>query len=160
MMPLPIFSQRIYAFAAAAVALTVATGLFLYQVQTPLAHAFGYGTAVSASPDTVYLSGNAAAASTTTETSMHEVHIAANGLTLLRGARVLSVSGNTIEVGMTWGSSDFTWTVRTGFSTKFLSAEGEKQSATDIHIGDSVTVTGKIAQGGGKPTIDADIVRN
>ncbi len=159
MIPLPLFSQKIYAIASISVVSVVVTGLFLYQAQTPLAHALGYGAVASASPNTVYLSGNAAAASTTVETPIREVHIANTGLTLLRGARVLSISGSTIEVGMTWGSSDFTWSVQTHFGTKFLNAAGEKESVTNIHIGDVVTVTGKIVEGGMRSVVSADIVR-
>ncbi len=159
MIPLTIFSQRTYTIAAASVALVVLSAALLYQVQTPIARALGYGATVSASPNTVYLSGNAAAASTTTETPIREVHIANNGLVLLRGAHVLSVSGSVIRVGMMWGSSEFKWIVQTDYSTKFLNTGGEKVSETDIHIGDIVTVTGTILRNGSEPVVDADVVR-
>ena len=90
---------------------------------------------------------------------VREVHIANNGLTLLRGARVLSVSGSTVVVGMTWGASEFTWAVQTNYGTKFFNEQGEKDSLANIHVGDIVTVTGKISQGGVKPFVSADIVR-
>ncbi len=159
-MPLPIFSQRAYTIAAISAAAAVLAGLLFYQASTPLARALDSNSPKTDSANTVYLSPDGAATTTAAQQNPPvEVHIAANGLTLLRGVRVLSVSGNTIKVGMTWGSSDFTWLVQTDFSTKFVNAEGEKESSANIHIGDTVTVTGKIARGGGTPVVDADIVR-
>lgn len=159
MMPLPLFSQRTYLIAAISIVSVALLGILLYQTRTPLARALGNNAAVSASPNTVYLSGNPAATSTAEERPAQEVHIANNGLVLLRGARVLSLSGSTIEIGMTWGSSEFKWSVVTDFSTKFLDTQGEKMSVTNIHIGDSITVTGNITQSGIRPIIDATIVR-
>ena len=164
MMPSFLFShvsQRTYLLASISIASVVVIGALLYQTRAPLARVLGYApTASASSPNTVYLSGNAAAASTTPQSRTQEVHIAGSGLVLLRGARVLSVSGNTIEVGMTWGSSEFKWSVHTNFSTKFLDRDGEKASVTNIHIGDVITVTGNVTQSGVRPVIDADIVRN
>ncbi len=158
-MPLPLFSQRTYLIASISIVSVALLGMLLYQTRTPLARALGNNAAVSASPNTVYLSGNATAPSTTAENTTQEVHIANNGLVLLRDARVLSLSGNTVEVGMTWGSSEFTWSIRTDFSTKFFDPQGEKMRVTNIHIGDIITVTGNITQSGARPIIDADIVR-
>lgn len=158
MMPLQIFSQRIYIVASISVALAVLAGVLLYQARAPLANALGYNSvARSVSPNTVYLSG--ATASTTPKAFTREVHIANNGLTLLRGAHVISISGNVIRVGMTWNSLDFTWQIQTSYSTKFVNSEGEKMSANDIRIGDIVTVTGNLAQNGREPIVNADIVR-
>ncbi len=159
MIPLPIFSQRIFVIAAISASVAVAGGLLLYQGYIPLAHALGSDSPPTTSVNTVYLNPSAAATSTPKADPVREVHIANNGLTLLRGARVLSVSGNTIVASMTWGASEFTWMVQTSYATKFLNAEGEKSSAAEIHAGDIVTVTGKIAQGGVKPFVSADIVR-
>ena len=90
---------------------------------------------------------------------MREIHIANNGLVLLRGARVLSVSGTTIRIGIEWDSSDFTWQVNTGYNTKFFSSNGEKETFTDIAAGDSITVTGHLSGAGGNPAVDAQFVR-
>ncbi|MDO8576133.1 MAG: hypothetical protein Q7R90_02360 [bacterium] len=164
MTPLPIlwqriFSQRIFVVAALTATVAVAGGLLLYQGYSPLAQALSNTSGPVSSANSVYLSAAAASSSTPVADPIREVHIANTGLTLLRGARVLSVSGNTFVVGMTWGASEFTWTVQTAYSTKFFNAEGEKVSAADIHAGDIVTVTGKISQGGVKPFINADVVR-
>ena len=164
MIPLPILwqrilSQRIFVVAALAATVSIAGGLLLYTGYSPLAQALGGGSGPVTSANTVYLAPNAAATSTPPKDPVREVHIANTGLTLLRGARVLSASGNTIVVGMTWGASEFTWVLQTNYATKFLNPEGEKASAADIHAGDIVTVTGKISQGGVKPFVSADIVR-
>ncbi len=162
MIPLPIFSQRVFVIASISAVAAILAGLLLYQIDTPLARALGHsaGAGVSSANNTVYLSGAGAAASTTTvENPVLEVHIAANGLVLLRGARVLSVSGSTLRVGMTWGSSDFTWLIQTTSATKFLNAHGEPETASSLRIGDIVTVTGKVARGGGEPLINAEFVR-
>lgn len=90
---------------------------------------------------------------------MLEVHIANNGLTLLRGARVLSISGTTIRVGMAWQSSTFTWTLETNYNTRFVAQSGEKATLADITTGDVVMVTGTLRAGGSEPAIDTDYLR-
>ena len=159
MIPLSFLSQRIFVVAAISATATVAGRLLLYQGYLPVARAFGSGSPTTNSANVVYLAPNAAATSTVPKDPVREVHIANTGLTLLRGARVLSVSGSTIIVGMPWGASEFTWTVETSYSTKFFNAQGEKGSLANIHAGDIVTVTGTISQGGAKTSINATIVR-
>ncbi len=90
---------------------------------------------------------------------MLEIHVANDGVTLLRGARVISVSRDIIRVITTWDSADFTWEVQTKFFTKFLTSKGEKETLADVHVGDRVAVTGKLIKGGVEPIIDADFVR-
>src|SRR3989344_2727807 len=157
---LPVFSQRTYVIASISAAIAILVGVLLFQAGAQLARALNSNPS-SAAPEnnTVYLAPQNGVASSTEKLAIQEVHIANNGLTLLRNARVLSVSGSMIRVRMTWGAADFTWIIQTSYSTKFMSAEGEKVSASDIRIGDTVTVTGKIAQNGKEPTVNADIVR-
>ena len=96
-----------------------------------------------------------------------EMHIANNGLVLLRSAKVVSVQGNTIMVSTAWGSADFTWTVRTdtshfetrSFGTRFIDRDGKKGSLSGINVGSVVTITGALDPTAGEPTIDADSVR-
>ena len=154
-----IFSQRIFVVAAVTATVSVAGGLLLFRGYSPLAQALSNSSGPVTSANSVYLSAAAASSSTPVADPVREVHIANNGLTLLRGARVLSVSGSTVVVGMTWGASEFTWTVETSYSTKFFNAQGEKALRANVQVGDSVTVTGKSSQGGVKPFVSADIVR-
>ncbi|MDO8481678.1 MAG: hypothetical protein Q7S75_01175 [bacterium] len=151
MISLPIFSQRIFIVAAVSLASLVLAGMFVIQGHAqPLAN-----RTTSASPQ----SSENKATSATQKVPMLEVHIANNGLVLLRGARVISVSGNTIHLGMTWGSSDVTWAALTHYNTKFLTSDGQKETMADISVGDIVTVTGTLSASGVEPIVNADFVR-
>ena len=96
-----------------------------------------------------------------------EMHIANNGLVLLRSAKVVSVEGKVIIVRTTWGSADFTWTVRTNvshfetrsFGTRVLDRDGKKDSLGSVQPGMLVTITGTLDSTAEVPTIDADTVR-
>ena len=96
-----------------------------------------------------------------------EVHVANNGLTLLRGAKVLSVDGTTLTLGMAWGSATFTWTVHTNatnsgthaYGTRFLDRSGNPSSLENISAGSLVTVTGMLDGDATVSTLDADTVR-
>lgn len=90
---------------------------------------------------------------------MFEIHIASNGAMFLQGAQVVSISGDGIRVVTAWGSGDFTWRVQKNFFTKFLTSKGEKKTFASIHVGDILTVSGKLIKGGAEPVIDADLMR-
>ncbi len=161
-LPTLIFSRRIFIAAAISTSALFLAGLFLY---TANAQSFirenSLSAAGSVSSGTVYLSasGQPAAVTSTKKAPMLEVHIANNGLMLLRGATVISNSRGTIRVGMVWGSADFTWTVTTDFGTKYLTSKGEKETLEDIKVGDIVTITGMLIESGAEPTINAEHVR-
>ncbi|MGC9602204.1 MAG: hypothetical protein ABSE76_00455 [Minisyncoccia bacterium] len=97
-----------------------------------------------------------------------EMHIANNGLTLLRSARVVAVNGTTITVSAAWGSTDFRWIVLTdassyethNFGTRFLNRDGQEISPQNVLIGDYVTITGMLDTVAQEPTLNADSVRN
>jgi hypothetical protein len=97
-----------------------------------------------------------------------EMHIANNGLVLLRSARVVAVHGTTIAVSTAWGSTDFRWIVLTdassyethNFGTRFLNRDGQEISPQDVHAGDYVTITGMLDASAQEPTLNADSVRN
>ena len=96
-----------------------------------------------------------------------EMHIANNGLVLLRSAKVVSVSGITLVVNTAWGSADFMWTVRTNakkyesrdFGTRMLDRDGKKGSLESVRPGMLVTITGVLDSTAEEPTVDADSVR-
>ena len=96
-----------------------------------------------------------------------EMHIANNGLVLLRSAKVVSVSGTTLVVNTAWGSADFKWTVRINaksfesrdFGTRMLDRDGKKTSLRSVQPGMLVTITGALDSTAQDPTIDADSVR-
>lgn len=161
-LPTLIFSRRIFIAAAISTAALFLAGLFLYTANAQsLPLKYNASVAGGASSGTVYLSasGQPAVATSTKKAPMLEVHIANNGLMLLRGATVISNSRGTIRVGMVWGSADFTWTVKTDFGTKYLTSKGEKETLEDIEVGDIVTITGMLTESGAEPTINAEHVR-
>ncbi len=164
MIPLYLFpSYRILATGGVAVVSIVLAGLFLYEVHAqPLAQQSTVSAEGSAPSGTVYLSPSAhaaAEASSGAKAPMLEMHIANNGLVLLRGAHVLSISGTTIRVALAWGENNLTWNVNTEYNTQFLTTAGEKRVLADIRIGDIVTVTGMLVSGGTEPTVNAAFVR-
>lgn len=140
----------------------IAFGIFQIQARAQSVAAANASAARPASSGTVY---SLAAGKVVPEVvpvkeaPIREVHIANTGLMLLRGATVISNSNGVIRVGMEWGSADFTWTLNTDSSTKYLTARGQKQAVEDIAVGDFVTVTGMLAKSGAEPKIDADYVR-
>jgi hypothetical protein len=100
---------------------------------------------------------SAQGAAATTPSS--EVHIANNGLVLLRGAQVRSIIGNVMRVELVWQSGSIAWTVSTAYSTQFYSATGEKQTLADIQVGDVISVTGALSGSGGLNAVAATYVR-
>lgn len=148
----------IFAVLASAVMLT-ATSIFMYQ---------GVGAATSRSSSTNALSENAtralgagaaASATSTEQPAMLEVHIANNGLVLLRGARVVSISSNNIRVATTWESTAVQWTLKTNSNTKFYNSKGETQTIGDIKMGSIVSASGHLSGSGDALAIEARSVR-
>jgi hypothetical protein len=106
-------------------------------------------------------------ASAASTTAPLEVHIANNGLVLLRNAQVIAINGDTLTVSTAWGSTNFRWLVRTNsstyethhFGTDFLTRDGQTLSIQDIAVGDVVIVTGMLDSTTQEPTLNADVVR-
>lgn len=156
MMPLYFPSQRIF-FASALSAIALAgAALVFFQV-----HAEGAGRLAQGeraiSPSSAAPSEGAASAAATSP--LVEIHIAASGLTLVRGATVRSVSGDTIIAKTAWNSTDITWTVQTRYGTQFFGSGGEKAALGDLQPGDVVTITGNLVGSISNPLIDARYVR-
>ncbi len=167
-LPLPqrssAFSRKVLIVIGISTASLLFASLFLLRVHAQLAPvAFNASSGSDVPSHTVFLSaaGAAAAEKDTHSISapLQELHIAANGLVLLRGATVVSVSNHTIRASLTWGPDDFVWLVQTDYSTKFIDPKGERGSLSDIRPGASITVTGMLTGGGTEPTINANFVR-
>jgi hypothetical protein len=96
-----------------------------------------------------------------------EVHIANNGLILLRSAKIVSINGATLTLSTAWGSSVFLWNVRTNansygthnYGTKFIDLNGNPIAVENVQAGNLVTITGMLDQNAQEPTLDADMVR-
>lgn len=153
-------SRRVLISAILSGIVLLCAGLFLYQANAQsVFKSTRSGPVVSSG--VVYLSeaGQPAEAAVIKEAPMREMHIANNGLMLLRGARVVSVSGDVIRISMEWDSGDFTWMVHVDPNTTFLTSEGERTTMADIQVNDSVTVTGMLTESGAEPTIQARFIR-
>ena len=159
-----IFSNRVIVLAAiGGASILVAGAFFFYAYAAPLSSQLNTGGVVSTSPGNVYLSEKEAERASSTHdvgpTPMREVHIANNGLVLLRGAEVVSISGSSIRVRMAWEGGNFNWKIKTNGKTKFFTAMGEKGTAGDIQTGDIVSVSGMLASSGEESIIIAEFLR-
>jgi len=144
--------QKIFAISAFSAGLVFLTGLTMFVANNP---------AVSKSilnPKSSF-AAVVAPSGFSTSSSILGVNIANNGSMLVRGAVVTAVSADTLEAKMSWGSANFAWVIQTTGATKFLSQQGQKQTISDVKVGDTVTVTGKLASDSNQYVINAEFVR-
>ncbi|HAO64686.1 TPA: hypothetical protein DCQ44_01760 [Candidatus Taylorbacteria bacterium] len=87
------------------------------------------------------------------------INIANNGLTYIQGARVTEITGNTIKTSMSLNSNTFDWVIETSGATKLINHLGQKQTISDIKVGDYLMVTGKLLESKGSYIINAEFVR-
>lgn len=93
----------------------------------------------------------------------YEMHIANNGLISMRGARITSISGNSLTAVLSWGSQSFTWNITTSPGSKgttFLNKAGEKISFTDLQVGSYISIAGLLDTSAPDPAIAAQIIRS
>jgi|GEM_PF-5457804 len=99
--------------------------------------------------------------------SILEIHVANNGMTYLRGAKVISVQGSTLNVETAWNSVAFDWIIQTNgvtydtrhFGTRILDASGNELDISRVQVGDVVLISGQLDVNSKIPTINADVVR-
>ncbi|TSC81972.1 MAG: hypothetical protein G01um101420_755 [Parcubacteria group bacterium Gr01-1014_20] len=153
-------NQKVVLIVTILIAAPLAVFLFLHQVGSrSLSRQSGASAAANIPTTNVAI---AAATSPAEKVPIYEVHIANNGIILLRDARVISIIGNDIRVGMKWDRADFSWRVRispSSIGTAFVEPKNGKAGFEDIQVGDLITVTGKITSSGAEPIIDAQFVR-
>lgn len=89
-----------------------------------------------------------------------EVSIAQNGMVLVRGAKVTSVSGSTIQAGVTFGSFTMNWTVKTSGDTEFVRYHGGRGTISDVAVGHIISFRGKLDTTASSATVNAGTVRN
>ena len=92
--------------------------------------------------------------------SQTNVDINKNGAVTLRGAKIVSISGNLITVTSTLGNSVLTWTGNIDSTTKLEAKNGKTVLVTDMGVGDIVTVKGTMNSGSGlnfKATLIRDV---
>lgn len=141
---------RVFTFIAASTTLLFGAGLFLYHARAQVSVQPDKSTASNISliaTDRLGRTETKPYIPTEQKAPMLEVHIANNGLMLLRGARVISISNNIIRVITDWHSISFTWGVETKFLfTKFTVSGGKPGTIKDIQVGDILTITGKLTR--------------
>jgi hypothetical protein len=98
-------------------------------------------------------------ATSTSPAALREVHIANDGLVLLRGATITAIAGNALHVSLVWNETRFDWlvTIRTG--TKLFTTTGEPGALATLQVGQVIDVTGVLTQGDSVPHIEAQYVR-
>lgn len=159
-------SRRQLVFVVAAVsALTLLwVGLYLYQAQAQFSvnKSNVSETGVISKGSINHATGTARAATVSgpKKIPLLEIHVANDGIILLRDAKVISVSEDTFHVLMTWNSVEFFWEIQTKFFTKVMTAKGEQMTLANIKVGDIVTITGELIAGGPEPIIAAQFVRD
>ncbi len=90
-----------------------------------------------------------------------EVHFSDNGNVLVRGAKVTSVSGSTVNATTSWGALSLNWTVNTTSSTNMLRRNGGKMALADIVVGDFVSFSGTAtASSSNSVTVNATALKN
>ena len=160
-----LFTRRIFILATGSFASLVIIGMFAYNVRSPLLANFmnplpvARASSVADSAAGTMPAGVAASFSVPAQVTNSEMHIANSGLVLLRDARVVAISGNTLEVKMMFGADSFMWSVQTNSSTKFPTADGGEGTFAAIHVGDVVTATGMLVRDGSAPVISAEYLR-
>lgn len=163
MMPLSIpFSQRTVLIAAFATVPFLAMVVLLSgaNVSALFSRAPAADAANTSPANTVYLSPEASSSAPVTvkPSPLAEIHIANNGLTLVRGARIIAISGNTLRVSADLPVMHILWDVRVIGGTKLFGPTGEKQGLSDMQVGDIITVTGALSGNTNDPAIDAQFV--
>lgn len=138
---------RVSAFSAGAVLLL---GLVMFNLQNPEVSKINVDSAPAVA---------AASSSPSAISPILGINIANDGSVVVRGARVVEVSDNTITADISWGSAGFVWIAETSRITKFINNQGQKQTIADVKVGDIVTITGKLIKSGERFTADARFVR-
>lgn len=89
-----------------------------------------------------------------------EVNLNTDGSALVRGAKVTSVSGSTINATTNYGSSQLSWRVVTDGSTKFNANKGGSTGLANIAVGDTLSFSGALDQTVSGLTVNAKVVKD
>lgn len=83
-----------------------------------------------------------------------------NGVTMVRGATVISVSGYVITARTSWGSASIDWTIQTTGSTRFSPNLGSADSIKAIKPGDVIGFSGEVDTSKSTLTVDARFLQD
>lgn len=152
--PLPTLSRRTLIIAGFATLPLIALGAIAFQ-----SHG-SHSEAVKKSTNTVYLATPGIPnTGTPVQNPVVEVHVAGNGLTLVRGARVISVNGSNLTASTDLENAHMVWSIHERPDAKMFDTSGALLEASAIHVGDIITVTGMLSGSLAVPHIEAEYVR-
>ena len=165
MTPYYLAHRKLFAVTIPATLFATAAILFLYLTLGSLNIGKPQIAAAAATPNsvngTVYLSTEATdTPATATASTQQELHIANDGLTLVRGAQLVNMNGSTMQVALSWGGIDMQWNVVLQYNTEYMNNNGTKIDKSAIHEGDIITVTGTLQNGGSETSLNAQYVRD
>lgn len=86
--------------------------------------------------------------------------IAPSGQIIVKGARVVGVSGSTIIAETGWGEAKMTWSIQTTGSTKFTPDLGSTATVAKVAKGHTISFTGMLNGSLAKPTVIANAVKD
>jgi hypothetical protein len=89
-----------------------------------------------------------------------ETHINNDGTVLVRGAKITSINGSTINATQTWGSYNVSWVVNTNTSTKFTRRFGGDSSLGEFTVGDYISFSGTLDTTQPQGTVTAKVVKD
>ncbi len=93
--------------------------------------------------------------------STYEVHFFNDGKVLVRGAKVTSVSGNTINATSTWGTVVLSWAVDTTNTSSFVRRYGGQSTIAEVAVGDYLSFEGALVTTSTSPIgVSAKSIKN
>ncbi len=92
--------------------------------------------------------------------SASSITIAPTGQVIVKGARVTSVSGNSIHAEAEWGAAQIAFVVQTTGSTRFMPDLGSSEALRAIKKGHTISFTGTLSGTIAKPTVVATVLRD
>ena len=94
------------------------------------------------------------------DTASPQISIASTGQVIVRDAKVVYTSGNTITARSSWGAMEIAWTVITSGSTRFVPDADSSLAIKSIKAGDLIDFSGEIDSSSGFATVHARVVKD
>jgi hypothetical protein len=82
-----------------------------------------------------------------------EVHINDNGKVLVRGAKVTSVVGNTINAYTSWSSVNLNWAVNVPANSPIIRRFGGNGAISEVSVGDFISFQGNLVTTSASPIV-------
>jgi hypothetical protein len=89
-----------------------------------------------------------------------EVSINDNNSVTVRGAKVTSISGTTLNAQTAFGSTVLSWSIRTGTNTKIIALPGGTLALASIAVGDYVSFSGTLDTSAAGLVVNANVVKD